>query len=325
VGRKKHSFKQEPSSKNSPWWKRLWGWTEFGKKSGWEYLELLSTLAIPIVLAAAGFWFTAQQDQRQERIEAQRAKSERTTAEQRAQDEALQAYLDQMSTLMLGKDLSDEKVRTLLRARTLTVLAGMDPSRKTQIMRFLIEAELVQSRDEEDPVISLEDADLSGANLPYGADLIGTNLSGATLSGAILGAADLRRTYLSEANLSEANLSDANLTGANLTGADLVEADLGAADLSDADLSFATLSEANLEGANLEGANLRWAALWIADLSDAILSDADLSGATLSGATLSDANLNGALGVTDDQLAPVQSLEGATMPNGQKYGEWVQE
>jgi hypothetical protein len=40
------------------------GWTGFGNKTLWDWLQLLSALAIPVVLAAAGLWFTAQQDQR---------------------------------------------------------------------------------------------------------------------------------------------------------------------------------------------------------------------------------------------------------------------
>jgi hypothetical protein len=38
-------------------------------------------------------------------IENERAEAERELAEQRAQDEALQAYLDQMSQLMLDRNL----------------------------------------------------------------------------------------------------------------------------------------------------------------------------------------------------------------------------
>jgi hypothetical protein len=57
-------------------------------------------------------------------------------ADRRAQDEALQAYLEQIGQLLLEKNLRDSKegdeVRTLARARTLTVLrrAGVskDPS-----------------------------------------------------------------------------------------------------------------------------------------------------------------------------------------------------
>lgn len=66
------------------------------KRTLWELLQLLSALAIPIVLAAAEFWFTAQQEQHQLRIE-----------EQRAQDLALQAYPGQMSTLKYEDWLKD--------------------------------------------------------------------------------------------------------------------------------------------------------------------------------------------------------------------------
>jgi hypothetical protein len=210
VGAKKRGFKQEPSLKDRSWWKRLWEWTEFGKKTGWQWLELLSALAIPVVLAVAGYWFTMQQDARQQaiedqraqqaqKIENQRAEAERTIQQQNAQDEALQSYLDQMSNLLLEKDLraseEDSEVRTLARARTLTVLERLDPSRKTAVMRFLVEAELVQRVLERDPTISLSGADLSGA------DLSKANLSKADLSLIVGGnlKADLRFADLSGA------------------------------------------------------------------------------------------------------------------------------
>src|SRR5919112_3485154 len=81
------------------------GGTGFGDKTLWDWLQLLSALAIPVVLAAAGLWFTAQQDARQQKVENQRAEAERKLADQRAQDEALQAYLNQVGTLLLEKDL----------------------------------------------------------------------------------------------------------------------------------------------------------------------------------------------------------------------------
>src|SRR3712207_6406270 len=120
---------EKKRGKRPPWWKRLWGWTEFGKKSGWEYLELLSALAIPVVIAVAGFWFTAQQEERQRAIEKQRAENEQRLEDQRAQDAALQAYLDQMGTLLLHENLRNpeegSEVETLARARTLTVLGRL--------------------------------------------------------------------------------------------------------------------------------------------------------------------------------------------------------
>jgi len=42
------------------------------------------------------------------------------------------------------------------------------------------------------------------------------------------------------------------------------------------------------------------------------------------GANLSWANLSGAIGITEEELEQqTESLRGATMPNGQKYEEWV--
>ncbi len=148
------------------------------------------------------------------------------------QDEALQAYLDQMSTLMLEKDLrnseEDSEVRTLARARTLTVIRRVDTSRKDEIMQFLLEADLVHRVGGSAPVIELG-----------GADLGDTNLREADLSGA----------NLSRANLSEANLSLANLRGANLSGADVSRADLNNA-------QGITNEELEQQAASLEGATM---------------------------------------------------------------------
>jgi uncharacterized protein YjbI with pentapeptide repeats len=47
--------------------------------------------------------------------------------------------------------------------------------------------------------------------------------------------------------------------------------------------------------------------------------------ADLSGTDLSGANLNGAERWTEEQLSAAESLERATMPNGQKYEEWLKD
>jgi hypothetical protein len=72
------------------------------------------------------------------------------------------------------------------------------------------------------------------------------------------------------------------------------------------------LSGAYLRKANLRAANLREANLGVANLGVANLSGADLSGAK---------------GITNEELVDQQaaSLEGATMPNGQKYEEWLKD
>jgi uncharacterized protein YjbI with pentapeptide repeats len=254
------SEQEKEPDKRPPWWKRLWERTGFGDKTLWDVLQLL---IVPLVLVGIGLLFEMQQANRQQAMEEQqqaleerRAKAERELAEQRAQDEALQAYLDQMSQLILEKDLrtseQESEVRTLARARTLTVLERLDPSRKTAVYQFLVDSDLVQSIDERDPIISLNGADLGGANV-----------------------------------------SDANLRNADLNGADLSEADLYKADLSGANLRFASLILADLRWANLSEANLR------------------------------NANLHDAVGLTDERIAAAVTLQGATMPNGQNYTDWL--
>jgi uncharacterized protein YjbI with pentapeptide repeats len=301
------------------------------RKTLWDWLQLF---IVPLALAAIGLWFSAQQDAHQQKIEEKRAKSDRHIEEQRAQDAALQAYLDQMSQLLLEGDLLDSKqdseVRTLARARTLTVLTRLDSRRKGSVVQFLYEASLI---NKENPVVSLSDVRLSGANLSHlelsdanlsEAELKGANLSDANLSDANLSEAELKGANLSDANLSDANLSDAKLDGADLSLANLPGADLSGANLSDANLSDANLSDAKLdEGAVLSLANLRRADLSGADIGggtflfDADLRRAELNDANLKGAYLRGASLREAEGVTQEQLEKqAETLEGATMPDG---------
>jgi uncharacterized protein YjbI with pentapeptide repeats len=203
-------------------------------------------------------------EEQQQALEERRAEAERELAEQRAQDEALQAYLTQMSTLLLEKDLreskEDSEVRILARARTLTALKRLDSERNSDILQFLGEAQLISRTD---PVISFNHSNLRGA--------------------------DLSNADLSETNLFGADMGD----GAILSNADLIDANLGEADLSNAYLFQADLS------------------------------DADLSGADLSNARLYRADLRGAEVITNEGLdQQAYSLEGATMPNGQRYEDW---
>ena len=75
---------------------------------------------------------------------------------------------------------------------------------------------------------------------------------------------------------------------------------------------------------DLSGADLYEAILSVAGLSGAILREADLSGATLHGADLREADLAQAA-VTEGQIAEARTLEGARMPNGQKYEDWLKD
>jgi len=308
-----------------------WTWTGFSGYKGnttiprvqtlWDWLQLL---VIPIAVAGVGVLFNWRRDQTEHQLE-----------EDRQREEALAAYLDKMSELLLDEKTQDSglgtKTQIIVQALTVTALRRLDKSRRGAVLDFLraagsdgtvLRGANLSEADLEEA--NLHEADLSGANL-YKADLrkarlSGANLHEADLSGANLGEANLHEADLSRANLYKTDLRKARLSGANLGEANLSEADLGEANLSEADLSGANLHEANLYKADLSQANLNRAHLWKANLSQATLSganlsaptflgEADLSEADLSGAIISPKQLEEAKNITPEQLAQIKSLQ----------------
>jgi hypothetical protein len=252
----------------------------------WDWLKLL---IVPAVLAGGGIWFNKQQRDRELKIADKQRERELEIADQRTQDEALQAYLDQMSHLLTDKELRRttdwlDEARITARARSLAALSRLDGERKRSVLQFLYEAQLINRR---------ESTFVEGVTYELGpARIVG-------LSGADLRSADLRYIYL----------SDAALNGALLDNADLREAKLR-----DIDLGGAYLSGADLTGADLRGASLINAELQRKD--ELNLSGADLSGADLSGADLSGADLRGARGLTQEQVDLTIGSNKAELPEG---------
>src|SRR5215216_283686 len=141
------------------------GWIGVSSKQFWDYLDLL---IVPAAIAIGVTVFNWMQSARQSRDEDAQQKLQLEVENQRAQDAALQAYLDQMSQLLLDKDPplrqsdKDSEVRTLARARTLTVLSSLDGDRKAQVVQFLFEAGLIA---EGRPIVDLDGANLRRAVL----------------------------------------------------------------------------------------------------------------------------------------------------------------
>jgi uncharacterized protein YjbI with pentapeptide repeats len=312
-------------------------WTGFGGKTLWNWLELL---IIPIVLALGAFAFSLTQDMRTQDVE-----------DQRAQDAALQAYIDEIENLMLNRNLEGSRggdtARVIARARTVTVMHRLDADGNRVVVRFLREAGLIGGEEASIGLLrhtNLAGVDLEGAALS-GADLTRANLRGANLNGAVLSSAYLQGAKLDGANLRDAELYNAELCEAELPEASLERASIGSAyfngaDLSEAHLFGAFLSGVNLFNADLDKADLRDTYLFQADLRHAILTEANLTGAdltnadlrdaylhqaTLRGADLRDADLRDAYfyqatGVTTEQLKKeAQAHKGASMPNDSQY------
>ncbi len=218
-----------------------WAWTGLTEPSithpklrtFWDWLNLL---IVPIVLALGGYLFTRSESRRtKEDAERQRA-VDREIADERRQDDTLQAYLDGMSQLLTDKERPlqtaqlGDSLSTVATARTLTMLHRLDGDRKGRALRFLYESSLI-TKDR--LIVNLEQSNLREANLLR---------------------ANLLRAYLRGTDLSEAELFRAGLSGA-----DLSEADLSGTDLSEADLREArgiTNDELDQQARSLRGATM---------------------------------------------------------------------
>ena len=190
-----------------------------------------------IVNSVGGFKFNQRQRERDEVLE-----------NKQAQDNAIQAYLDQMSDLLVDRHLRSlpkgSDIHRLAEARTLEVLLGLDSERKRRPLKLVYGLGLIKN--------GLHTAERDGALLDV-ENLSLNNLDTGERDGALL---DLQNLSLDHADLTELSLRDAYLRFADLRGADLQGSDLSGADLSYADLRGANLTNTDLSAVNLSGANL---------------------------------------------------------------------
>jgi uncharacterized protein YjbI with pentapeptide repeats len=244
--------------------------TGFAGKTLWDWLNLIGVLAVPVVVGFGAVWFTTRQGKV---ADAENKDNQR--------EAALQAYINQMSELLLEKKLRESdpnaEVRKVARVRTLSMLYQLNTRRINYMLAFLRESELI-TNDTNTSIVSLRKVDLRQVDLHdvdlHGLDLSETNFRKANLSGA----------YINKANLSGASFSNANLSGTNFR-----KSNLSKAFLSDANLSGTVFSETNLSGATLTGANF----------NNTFFGGANLSGANFSLAKFTGAELKAKLGKVD--------------------------
>jgi hypothetical protein len=202
-----------------------WAWTGF-KENGnlWSWLQLLSA---PIFLATLPLAIKEVQSHRGGTETQGVGKDPLVGVEH--QQQVLDAYQTYILDLMMNKGLgnrdSAQDVREVARVRTLAALRRVGDGHKSEVLRFVYEAGLV---DRDAIIVSLLDADLSGANLS-GIALSGSDLTGVNLSNAQLKGTDLSGACLTNARLAGADLTDADLSGACLEGADCAQEQLIAA------------------------------------------------------------------------------------------------
>ena len=254
-------------------------------KTVWDWL---SVLGVPLTLLILGVWLQKGQQERADKLsKEQQERAEKLSREQQeraekfsedqqkiadnnTKEEVLHTYFDRLSVLLINKNLialsnklnsgeiKPEKQElldsslNLIRARTLSILRLFknDTERKTSVIDFLIESDVIGKLN-----LDLFTANLSNAELPY-AQLPNAKLSHAKLSNANLYNANLYNAKLDHADLDHAILSNASLCHAILCHADLSHAILCHADLSNANFGEADLSNANFGEADLSNADL---------------------------------------------------------------------
>jgi uncharacterized protein YjbI with pentapeptide repeats len=283
----------------------VWQRTGFAGKTLWDWLQLL---IVPLVLALAAFALNAAQADRDREQDVRQAAQERRVAEDRAREDALRSYLQQISDLITDHGLSSAShrgtgldVRTLARTLTVTTLRRLDAERKSLVLRFLLEGDLItgtttwlKSPDGRVPIetrlpqVSLAGADLQGVAVPrFLQRRTGPNARGqyevvaASFQGADLRDADFRETHLNGVSLLNADLSGADFRQANLRGADF-----RFACISRAQFARITVGERGDDAYTVDFAAVRG--------RDVDFSGADLTDATFVNARLTEVNLESA-------------------------------
>jgi uncharacterized protein YjbI with pentapeptide repeats len=297
---------------------RRWEWAGFAgsrdtdraPKTLWDWLQLL---IVPLVLALAAFALNAAQTDRDRRQEERRAARDRLSAEDRAREDTLRTYLQQMSDLITRHGLQSTRqgratANTQALARTLTLIAlrRLDGTRKGLVVQFLQEADLINSTavwektprglqrnrllSSGPPKVSLHGADLRGAVMPSSgltsfADFGGPGgryrTRAAVLDGADLRHADFHGTSLLGVTLVWADLRGANFSGAALGGTFFESACLSGARFvrasggdPPADFSFSEGRGVDFSNARLNNTSFRRARLTDVKLSGASTTDA---------------------------------------------------
>jgi uncharacterized protein YjbI with pentapeptide repeats len=263
---------------------RFWKWTGIGEKTLLELLQFTATIIASIAIPITVAMLSNQQEktaevkkQGEEKAAEVKKQQEQKIAEDNQHHAIMSNYLDQMTYLLLDKQLRrsvpSSEVQLIARARTLNTLRRLDGERKGQLLKFLYEENLIggqchsnqktlQADHCKGSILHLNDARLDETTFERPFPLQGIDLTQVTLAKARLPEIDLTKAemqgaILNNANLAKALLKQAQMQRSQLRGTILVSSSLIETNLSKADLQGADLRSANLTGATLEGANLK--------------------------------------------------------------------
>jgi Pentapeptide repeats (8 copies) len=298
-------------------------WTGFREKTLWDWMQLLLTATVTSIIAYLGQKISSQQYLGQQEAE-----------ENRAQAEALEAYLDQIGQLLLDderplrKTGEGDEERTIARAWTLAVLSRLSGARRGTVVQFLYEADLITRKTSriipgKDTINAPRESNIEDIQRWIIESTTGDIPRWITRGGIVdLRGADLSRSSLDATILGKAHLAGADLSGANLSGAQLSTYREGF-------LRVADLSDTNLSGANLSNVTLA-SSSYLPEFARNGMEEIPIGGEpTMEMKQEIQRRADSIAELTVEEKACLEleylakSLEGATMPNGQKYEDWL--
>ena len=181
-------------------------------KTFWDWMELL---IVPVMLALGVMYLEKSQSAKQDALEASRIEEARRIEDERHKVGILNDYRRAITELVkdsgLLSDTPDNGVVEAAEAITGATLPQLEGAQKGALLSFLFHSKLVGHPDRPDAVVSLLNADLTGAVLTD-ANLSSARLYDADMSGADFTNATLFGTHFN----SDTGLVDANFRGAVL-------------------------------------------------------------------------------------------------------------
>lgn len=222
------------------------------RRHGPLWLEIVSVLLTPFVLAGASYWVTFKINQQQQKNAQIIAKAQMKNAEKLTEAEINGAKLGQIRELFKEihvekPELPKKEIIVELAAYGLTALPFL--IRAQQYAHEQNSPELKKASQDAIKIVlgssqlELQGVNLSGQSLRTG-KFINYNLSGANFSGSNPYISDFYKSNLIKADFRDTDLYLANLKRANLTRADF---------------TGANLRRANFKGAKLDGATFKGA------------------------------------------------------------------
>ena len=333
-------------------------------KTLWDWMQLL---IIPIALVLGGYFLNRSEKRREVKAAEKRAKIDREIAKQqreedksiafeqrmleleiakvRNEEKVLSKFLDEMSGLILEKNLissaEGDLIRQFARIRTISALHQLSENRVNIVFNFLRDTNLIRSiynRVEDEKIdlngVKFRNVDFSLSYLELvkfnesnfiNSKFLETNFVNAYCENAYFDYCDFEKAILNNAKFQRVKITGSNLKKSSLWSIDLTYAQISNSSFENPEFIGAKLNSARFKELNLANAKLHGAKVNKTNFISCDLDKSEFNGAELEGAVFEDCNLTGAdfsnsKGLQEDQFSKSYYIDiPPKLPKGIKY------